>query len=52
MSRRKEIFFISPEIFSACWRTFGRSGPMTRTAIGAAEPKLMTVVTMSPGWKP
>ena len=39
-------------IFSACCRTIFRSVPTIRTAIGVDEPKLMTVVTMSPGSKP
>ena len=29
-----------------------RSVPTMRTAIGVVEPKLITLVTMSPGWKP
>ena len=44
--------FILPAIFSACTRTSSRSVPMSRTAIGVGEPKLMTRVTMSPGSKP
>ena len=44
--------FISAAIFSACCRTIFRSVPTTRTAIGVGEPKLMTLVTMSPGSKP
>ena len=44
--------FISAAIFSACCRTSFRSVPTMRTAIGVGEPKLMTLVTMSPGWKP
>ena len=44
--------FIAVAIFSACCRTIFRSVPTTRTAIGVAEPKLMTLVTMSPGSKP
>ncbi len=52
MSRSVEIFFIAVEIFSACSRTSFESVPTTRTAIGADEPKLITCVTMSPGWKP
>ena len=39
-------------IFSACCRTIFRSVPTIRTAIGVDEPKLITVVTMSPGSKP
>ena len=39
-------------IFSACCRTSLRSVPTIRTAIGVGEPKLMTLVTMSPGSKP
>ena len=39
-------------IFSACCRTSFRSVPTTRTAIGVGEPKLMTLVTMSPGSRP
>ena len=39
-------------IFSACCRTIFRSVPTIRTAIGVDEPKLMTLVTMSPGSKP
>ena len=44
--------FISAAIFSACCRTSLRSVPTTRTAIGVSEPKLMTLVTISPGSKP
>ena len=44
--------FIVPAIFSACIRTSSRSVPMSWTAIGVGEPKLMTLVTMSPGSKP
>ena len=39
-------------IFSACCRTSFRSVPTIRTAIGVSEPKLMTLVTISPGSKP
>ena len=39
-------------IFSACCRTSFRSVPTIRTAIGVGEPKLMTLVTISPGSKP
>ena len=52
MSRRKEIFLISAAIFSECCRTCFRSVPTTRTAIGDGEPKLITLVTMSPGSNP
>ncbi len=51
-SRRNGIRLISAAIFSACCRTSFRSVPTIRTAIGVAEPKLMTEVTMSPGSKP
>ena len=44
--------FIAAAIFSACCRTIFRSVPTTRTAIGVSEPKLMTLVTISPGSKP
>ena len=44
--------FMAAAIFSACCRTIFRSVPTMRTAIGVNEPKLMTLVTISPGWKP
>ena len=46
------MFSISARIFNAWARTAFRSGPMTTTSTGVGEPKLITVLTISPGSKP